>query len=191
MADQPAEAMTSTLNAAAQGDRQAAEALLPLVYDQLRSLARARVARLPPGSTMNATALVHEAYLRLARDKDRQWDGKGHFFAAAARAMRNILVDQARRKKSLKRGGSGAQRMELDEIDLAIAPVPEDIEALDEALTRLEQSDPRKAQVVMLHYFAGLTMEETAEALNLSVPTVQRDWRFTRALLFTQLRHSQ
>ncbi len=187
MADAPVDLLASTLNAAAQGDRQAAEDLLPLVYDELRRVARARLARLPAGSTLQATALVHEAYLRLASNRDQQWQGKQHFFAAAARAMRQILVDQARRRGSLKRGG-GARRLELDELDLAIRPVPEDIEALDEALTDLEQRDARKAQVVMLHYFGGLTMDETADILGVSVPTVRREWRFTRALLFAHLR---
>jgi RNA polymerase sigma factor (TIGR02999 family) len=189
MSDAPVDTLASTLNAAAGGDQQAAEQLLPLVYEELRRLARARLARLPPGNTLQATALVHEAYMRLAGNRDQQWAGKRHFFAAAARAMRHILVDQARRKRSLKRGGE-AQRMDLDELDLAVAPVPDDIEALDEALTALEQRDPRKAQVVMLHYFSGLTLEETAAALGVSVATVQREWRFSRALLFTQLREA-
>lgn len=181
--------LESTLNAASDGDPQAAEALLPLVYDALRQVARARLSRQPAGATLDATGLVHEAYLRLAGSRDRKWAGKRHFFAAAARAMRRILVDQSRRRRAQKRGGDG-KRLELDDVDLAIAPMSEDIEALDEALAALEQRDPRKAQVVMLHYFGGLTMEETAEALGISEPTAQRDWRFTRALLFTQLRES-
>jgi len=187
MPQAPIDPLETTLNAAAQGDPRAADELLPLVYDALRRLAQARLARLPAGGMLEATALVHEAYMRLASNRDAQWAGKRHFFAAAARAMRHILVDQARRKRSLKRGGQ-ARRQNLDKLDLAIEPLPEHMEALDEALSELEQRDPRKAQVVMLHYFGGLTMEETAAALEVSVSTAQREWRFSRALLFTRLR---
>lgn len=180
----PVATLTKVLSAATAGDRKAAIDLLPLVYDELRRLAQARLATQPPGATLQPTALVHEAYLRLVGSGDPGWDSRGHFFGAAARAMRNILVDQARRRMSQKRGG-GAQR--VDDFELAIEPPSDDILALDEALTELEQQDERKARVVMLHYFGGLTLAETAAALGVSVPTVQREWRFTRSLLFTRL----
>lgn len=183
-ADQRSTTLTRTLAAAGNGDRKAAAELLPQVYEALRELARARLARLPPGATLQPTALVHEAYIKLVGKADPGWEGQAHFFGAAAQAMRNILVDQARRKGSLKRGGS-AQR--VDDFELAIESPPDDILALDEALTELEKQDERKARVVMLHYFGGLTLEETAATLGISVPTVQREWRFTRSLLFTRL----
>lgn len=178
--------LTRTLSAAATGDRQAAADLFPLVYDELRRLARSRMANQPPGTTLQPTALVHEAYLKLVGSGDPGWDGRAHFFGAAARAMRNILVDQARRRGSLKRGGD-RKRVDNEDVEPFIEPVSEDILALDEALTELELQDERKARIVMLHYFAGLTLEETADALLISVPTVQREWRFTRSWLFTRL----
>jgi RNA polymerase sigma factor (TIGR02999 family) len=184
--EQAVTTLTQVLDAARQGDRQAAADLLPLVYEELRSLARARMARLKPGETLQPTALVHEAYLRVVGSTDPGWDSRGHFFAAAAQAMRNILVDQARRKASLKHGGAG-ERYDLHDAELLIEPPSDDILALDEALTELERTDPRKARVVMLHHFGGLTLEETAAALGVSGPTVQREWRFTRALLFARL----
>lgn len=183
-ADQPQSGLTRILADAGQGDRQAAAQLLPLVYDELRKLAQARLAAQPPGATLQPTALVHEAYIKLVGGADPGWDSRAHFFGAAAQAMRNILVDQARRKSSLKRGG-GAQR--VDEFEMAIEEPPLDMLALDEALTELERQDERKARIVMLHYFGGLTLDETAAALGISVPTVQREWRFTRSLLFTRL----
>ena len=178
--------LTLALKAAA-GDREAAAELLPLIYDDLRKLARARMAKLAPGQTLQPTALVHEAYARVIGSGDPGWDGRGHFFAAAAQAMRNILVDQARRKGALKRGG-GRQRLELEDGDLAIQPPREDILALDEALRRLEAEDPRKGRIVNLRYFAGLTAEETAAALDVSVGTVEREWRYIKAWLHSQLR---
>jgi RNA polymerase sigma factor (TIGR02999 family) len=171
---------------AAAGDRSAAAELLPLVYGELRQLARARMARLAPGQTLQPTALVHEAYVRVIGSKDPGWDGRGHFFAAAARAMRNILVDEYRRKGALKRGG-GRRRMDLDEGDLAIAAPQEDLVALDEALMRLEREDPRKGRIVDLRYFAGLSTAETAAALDVSVGTIEREWRYIKAWLRTQL----
>ncbi|MHC4102190.1 MAG: sigma-70 family RNA polymerase sigma factor [Planctomycetota bacterium] len=183
-ADAP-KTLTLALKAAA-GDREAAAELLPLIYDDLRKLARARMAKLAPGQTLQPTALVHEAYVRVIGSGDPGWDGRGHFFAAAAQAMRNILVDQARRKAALKHGG-GRRRLELADSDLAIQPPREDILALDEALKRLETDDPRKGQVVNLRYFAGLTAEETAAALDVSVGTVEREWRYIKAWLHTQL----
>ncbi len=186
MAGETPELATQVLQAAREGDPRAAAELLPLVYNELRRLAQARMARASPGNTLQPTALVHEAYLRLVGAQDPGWNSRGHFFAAAARAMRNILVEQARRKASLKRGGD-KKRLNADEMELAIESPSEDVVALDEALTELERSDPRKARVVILHHFAGLTLEETAAALDVSLPTVEREWRFARALLYTQL----
>jgi len=183
-ADAP-KTLTLALQAAA-GDRAAAAELLPLIYDDLRKLARARMAKLAPGQTLQPTALVHEAYARVIGSGDPGWDGRGHFFGAAAQAMRNILVDQARSKAALKRGG-GRQRLDLQDGDLAIQPPREDILALDEALRQLETDDPRKGQIVNLRYFAGLTAEETAAALDVSVGTVEREWRYIKAWLHTQL----
>jgi RNA polymerase sigma factor (TIGR02999 family) len=157
--------------------------LLPQVYDELRRLARARIAREPAGLTLQPTALVHEAYLRLAGDgADRRWDRRGHFFAAAAIAMRRILVERARHYRRIKHGGE-RQRVELDSESPAMAPALADVLAIDQALTRLEQIDPPKAQVVLLRYFAGLTVEETAAAMHLSPATVKNEWAFARAWL--------
>jgi RNA polymerase sigma factor (TIGR02999 family) len=174
------------VRSAGSGQREAAEQLLPLLYDELRRLAGAYLRRVPPGNSLQATALVHEAYLRLIGDADPGWEGRRHFFGAAAQAMRNILVEQARRKAALKRGGD-QKRVELSDADLRIDPPSDNILALNDALTRLETSDPRKAQIVLLHHFAGLTMEETAAALEISLSTAEREWRFVRALLFEEL----
>jgi len=186
MAPDQNKAVTLVLQAAARGDAKAAAELLPLVYNELRRLARSRMARLNPGQTLQPTALVHEAYLRVAGEMDPGWDGRGHFFAAAARAMRDILVDQARRRGSLKRGGDRG-RVEASESDLAIEPPSEDVLALDEALKRLEAEDPRKGQIVNLRYFARFSNEETAAALGVSVKTIEREWRFIRAWLQREL----
>lgn len=186
MVEPTAEHVTRILSSAAAGDTQAAAELLPLVYHELRNLARAHLARAPSGNTLQPTALVHEAYLRLIGSADPGWNGRGHFFGAAAQAMRQILVDQARRKAADKRGG-GQRRVGLDEAELPIAPPSDDLLALDEALRELEQADPRKGRIVALRYFAGLTAAETAEALGLSVPTVDREWRFARSLLHARL----
>lgn len=175
--------VTLVLQAAAAGDRQAASDLLPLVYDELRALARARLAKAPPGNTLQATALVHEAYMKVVGEADPHWEGRGHFFAAAARAMRNILVDQARRKAAVKHGGGIKRIDETPEIAAAEDVPPEQMISLDESLSRLEAEDPRKAQVVMLRVFCGLTNEQTAAALGVSLPTVERDWRFAKAWL--------
>ncbi|MBU0640898.1 MAG: sigma-70 family RNA polymerase sigma factor [Planctomycetes bacterium] len=186
--------VTRILRAAEAGDAQAAAELLPLVYSELRRSARARMAKTPPGNTLQPTALVHEAYLRLiGKDDAKLGKSRGHFFAAAAQAMRDILVEQARRKKRQKRGG-GRKRIDIDGADLAevpLEPPAEDILALDEALQRLEQEQPRLVEVVKLRFFAGLTTRETAAALGISVPTVERDWRFARTLLYTHLAGSQ
>jgi RNA polymerase sigma factor (TIGR02999 family) len=164
------------------GDRFAAQELLPLLYDELRAIARARMAHLAPGQTLQATALVHEAYMKLVGTTDPGWDGRGHFFAAATRAMRQILVDQARRKGAAKRG-SGRERVDLDNIDIALDAPGEDILALNDALKTLEAEDARKADVVMLRQFAGLRREEIASALGISVRTVDREWNYSIARL--------
>ena len=184
-ADAPHE-VTLVLNAAAAGDREAGAKLLPLVYGELRKLARARMASLAPGQTSQPTALVHEAYMRVIGRADPGWEGRGHFFGAAARAMRDILVEQARRKASLKRGGD-RKRFDLEDADLAIEPPGDNVVALDEAIKRLEADDPRKGQIVNLRYFAGFTAQETAATLGVSVGTVEREWRYIRAWLYTQL----
>jgi RNA polymerase sigma factor (TIGR02999 family) len=175
--------VTRILSDVAQGDPQAAERLLPLVYDELRKLAAARMAAENPGNTLSATALVHEAYLRLvAPANEKQWDHRGHFFAAAAEAMRRILVDRARRKAAAKRGGEHA-RIDLDP-DLAAAPeVHEDLLALDAALDQLAVEYPQHAEVVKLRYFAGLTLPDAATALGISERTAGRHWAFARAWL--------
>ena len=157
--------------------------LLPQVYEELRRLARARIAREPAGLTLQPTALVHEAYLRLASDgADRKWDRRGHFFAAAAIAMRRILVERARHYRRVKHGGE-QHRVELDTESPAFAPALPDVIAIDQALSRLEQIDPQKARIVLLRYFAGLTVEETAAAMDLSPATVKNEWAFARAWL--------
>jgi len=181
--------VTQILSAAAEGDPRASADLLPLVYEELRSLAKARLAKTPPGNTLEPTALVHEAYLRLLGGAEAGWNGRGHFFGAAAQAMRQILVEQARRKASQKHGGD-ARRVDFDSQEAFITPPSDDILALDEALSELETHDPRKADIIKLRYFAGLTTDETAAALNVSASTVEREWRFARLLLFDRLRQA-
>jgi RNA polymerase sigma factor (TIGR02999 family) len=165
--------------------RPAAE-LLPEVYAELRRLAAALTAQLRPGQTLQPTALVHEAYLRLVRHQDPGWEGRRHFFGAAARAMREILIEQARRKDSLKRGG-GARRVELAEGLVLIEPPADDLLALDEAIGQLQEEKPHLAEVVLLRYYTGLSVEETAEVVGRSVSTVTREWRFARAWLAGRL----
>ncbi len=179
--------VTTILSALEHGDPQAAEQLLPLVYDELRKLAAQKLAHERPGQTLSATALVHEAYVRLVdAEKAQSWDSRGHFFAAAAEAMRRILVDNARRKRALKRGGQLAHQ-ELGDVDIA-APAPSvDLLALDEALTKLEARHPVKAQLVKLRYFAGLSEEEAAQALGVSRTTAHRHWRYARVWLLKEL----
>lgn len=174
------------LENAQEGDPSAAAELLPLVYGELRELARARMAYLPPGMTLQPTALVHEAYLRLIGPEDPGWNNRGHFFAAASLAMRQILVDEARRKGAIKRGG-GRKRLDIDKLDLA-APLPDEaVLELDEAISRLEEEDPLQARIVMLRTFAGLTREETAAVLGMSVRTLDRRWRYIIARLHQEL----
>jgi RNA polymerase sigma factor (TIGR02999 family) len=180
-------AVTRLLDAATAGDPRAAAELLPLVYDELRQLAAARLAAEPAGQTLQPTALVHEAYLRLVGPAGEVcFDGRGHFFAAAAEAMRRILVESARRKHSLKRGG-GWVRQELDEAALATPELREDLLALDEALDKLAGQDPAKAELVKLRYFAGLTVEQAARVLGISTTTAERYWSYARAWLHQEL----
>jgi RNA polymerase sigma factor (TIGR02999 family) len=175
--------VTQILSAIEQGDPQAAEQLLPLVYEDLRRLAAQQLAREVVGHTLQPTALVHEAYLRLLGEgPDRPWDGRRHFFAAAAEAMRRILVESARRKKRHKHGG-GRQRVELDEEHLAVLPTSDRLLAMDEALERLSAVDPAAAEVVKLHFFAGLSFEEVGECLGVSRATIKRQWAYARAWL--------
>jgi RNA polymerase sigma factor (TIGR02999 family) len=180
---QPSAAVTQLLDAAAAGDAQAAGRLLPLVYDELRRLAVQKLARERPGHSLQATALVHEAYLRLiGTDPEQPWNGRGHFFAAAAEAMRRILVENARRKRALKHGGDRAQQDLNDE--LMAAPEPrEDLLALDEALDKLAATNRQAADLVQLRYFAGLTLPEAAEALGMAPRSAGRLWAYARAWL--------
>jgi len=180
--------VTRILDAIGRGEEQAARDLLPLVYDELRRLAARRLARENPGQTLQATALVHEAYLRLVGpDPGEPWDGRAHFFAAAAEAMRRILLDRARDRKRLKRGGS--RRRESLDLDGLVADnaLPDDLIDLDEALGCLAQIDARGAKLVKLRLFAGLTLDEAAAALGVVRRTAERDWAFARAWLFRQL----
>jgi RNA polymerase sigma factor (TIGR02999 family) len=186
--------VTRILEAIKEGDPQAAEQLLPLVYDELRRLASQKMAHETPGQTLEATGLVHEAYLRLVNTgDDLQWDSRGHFFAAAAEAMRRILVENARRKRSVKRGG-GLIRHDLDQAPPASGASPseaaelrEDVLAVDEALGRLAAQDPLKAELVKLRYFAGLTLEQSAQALGISSTTADRYWAYARAWLHQEI----
>jgi RNA polymerase sigma factor (TIGR02999 family) len=174
------------LREAQAGDQDAIPQLLSMVYDELHRLAQAQMARVPPGQTLQTTALVHEAYLRLVGKEDLQLEGRRHFFFAAARAMRDILVEQARRKAGPKRGG-GRSRVVLDEAVALTEPPPEEVLALHEALADLEKEDPLKAQIVNLRYFTGMSMQETAAVLGLSERTAHRHWRFTKAWLKSRL----
>lgn len=179
--------VTQILQAAEAGDPNAAADLLPLVYDELRRLAQRYMAREPPGHTLQPTALVHEAYVRLVGGDDVSWESRGHFFAAAARVMRQTLVNRAHRYRSAKHGG-GRRRLSLDKMEpIDDRWTPEQIVALDEVLERLDQVDPRKAKTVMLRFFAGLTIEETAQALGVSPTTVKDDWQFARTWLYREM----
>jgi RNA polymerase sigma factor (TIGR02999 family) len=176
--------VTRILGAIEQGDPQAAEQLLPLVYDELRKLAAQRLAGEGPSHTLEPTALVHEAYLKLVGpDAQRPWNGRVHFFAAAAEAMRRILIDHARRKHRTRRGG-GRKRVELQDVDAVAASEADELLALDEALTQLAAADARKAELVRLRYFAGLTLEQAADLLGISRATAARHWAFARAWLY-------
>jgi RNA polymerase sigma factor (TIGR02999 family) len=188
--------VTRILSAIEQGDPSAAEQLLPLVYDELRRLAAQKLAHEQPGNTLQATALVHEAYLRLVASPGRKsgekappWDGRGHFFAAAAEAMRRILIDQARHKRRPKHGGD-RRRVDLDGAAALVAAPADDLLALDEALTKLAAEEPTKAELVKLRFFAGLTTAEAANVLGISVATADRYWTYARVWLYAELSDS-
>jgi RNA polymerase sigma factor (TIGR02999 family) len=187
MAETPNKNARDILKAAEHGDQDAAARLLPLVYDELRKLAHTRMAHLPPGETMQPTALVHEAYLRLVGKGDLHVENQRHFFFVAARAMRDILVERARSKAGPKRGGNRQRVAMRDAVD-AGAAVPEEVLAVHEALTELEKEDPLKAQIVNLRYFTGMSIAETTQVLGISERTLHRHWRFIKAWLKTRLR---
>ena len=179
--------VTRILDAVRQGDLKAADELLPLVYNELRRLAAAKMAQEQPGQTLQPTALVHEAWLRLVGGENPGFEGRGHFFAAAAEAMRRILIDRARQKLSLKRG-AGVERVRLEELDVAAAADDDTLLAVDEAMTRLAQEDPDSAAFIKLRFFAGLTNSQAAQALGIPERTARRHWSFARAWLYRELR---
>lgn len=180
--------VTELLHAAGRGEVGATDELLPQVYRELRSLAGQRLAHERPGLTLQPTALVHEAYLRLVRDQDMRWESRAHFFVAAATAMRRILVERARRAGRIKHGG-GRRRIALQDAEIAADETAEDLVTLDAALTRLAGRDPRKAQVVVLRYFGGLSIDDAAQALGVSPGTVKNDWNFAKAWLYREMKH--
>ncbi len=179
--------VTRILSAIEKGDPTASEQLLPLVYDELRKLAAQRLAQEKPGQTLQATALVHEAYLRLVdAEKPQQWNSRGHFFAAAAEAMRRILVDQARRKQADKRGGQN-RRVSLDDVEIGYTSPADELLDIDQALTRLADEDPQAARLIELRYYAGLSIEEAAEVVGLARSTAYEHWSYARMRLKTLL----
>ena len=183
----PMSDVTEILNQIEHGDRRAAEELLPMVYDELRVLARQRLANEKPGQTLQPTDLVHEAFLRLVGQENKAgWDNRGHFFAAAAEAMRRILVDNARRKMRPKHGG-GMQRVDPDSIFPLLSAKPESILAFEDVLSDFERREPEKAKLIKLRYFTGLSLTEAADAMKISASTAKRYWSFARASLFSQL----
>ncbi len=178
---------TRILGSIAQGDPKAAEELLPLVYDELRRVAASRMAESTPGQTLQPTALVHEAWLRLVgQDSEAQFQNRTHFFAAAAEAMRHILIDRARRKQTLRHGG-GQQRLDVDEVQIVAPAADDELLAVDEALDRLARLDPAKAELVKLRYFVGMTLAEAAAGLGISERTAKREWSLARAWLFHEI----
>jgi RNA polymerase sigma factor (TIGR02999 family) len=182
--------VTHILEAAQRGDPNAAQQLLPLVYDELRKLAAAKMANEAPGQTLQPTALVHEAWLRLTGDPNTHWNGKAHFFGAAAEAMRRILVENARRKRAVRHGG-GQAKLDIQEIEIASPGKDDELLAVSEVLEKFAARDKQKAELVKLRYFVGLTTQEAAEVLGISVPTADRWWNFSRAWLFEQIEHEQ
>ena len=178
--------VTRLLEAVESGDPRAADELLPLVYDELRKLAAARMAALVPGQTLQPTALVHEAWLRLVGSGQQDWNGRGHFFAAASEAMRRILVERARQRGSLKRGG-GLRRVDIEQVDVATDSADAVVLALDEALARYAQKDPQGAELIKLRFFVGLPNHEAASLLGLSERSAKRTWAYARAWLFTEM----
>src|SRR5689334_3639012 len=180
--------VTRILSAIEQGDPHAAEQLLPVVYDELRKLAAQKLAQEKPGQTLQATALVHEAYLRLVgTGEEPHWDNRRHFFAAAAESMRRILIDRAREKRAEKRGGA-RKRLDIDSLDLVSTASPDQLLAVDEALAKLARDDPAAARLVELRYFTGLTVDEAGKALGISTATAYRHWNYARAWLHAELR---
>jgi RNA polymerase sigma factor (TIGR02999 family) len=182
--------VTHILERAQAGDPQAAGELLPLVYDELRKLAAAKMAGELPGQTLQPTALVHEAFLRLVGSDNQKWNGRAHFFGAAAEAMRRILIETARRKRAVRHGG-GQARLDINEIEIAAAGKDDELLTVNEALEKLAARDKQKAELVKLRYFVGLTTEEAAEVLGISVPTADRWWNFSRAWLFEEIEREQ
>ena len=178
--------VTRILNAIQRGDLEAADELLPIVYEELRRVAAQKLSREKPGQTLQATALVHEAYIRLVGSQDPGWENRGHFFGAAAEAMRRILVERARRKKRLRHGGA-RERVDLDVAELTANGPSDDLLALDEALEKLADRDPLDGEVVKLRYFAGLTNDQVAKALGISPRTARRRWRYARAWLLREM----
>ncbi len=178
--------VTRVLAAVEQGDPKAANELLPLVYTELRRLAVHRMAQEAPGQTLQPTALVHEAYLRLVGSEDRKWNGRAHFFGAAAEAMRRILIENARRKRAARHGG-GLGNLDISEIEIAAPARDDELLAVSDALEKLAVRDNQKAQLVKLRYFVGLTTEEAADVLGISIPTADRWWNFSRAWLFDEI----
>ncbi len=180
--------VTQILESIEHGDRSAAEELLPIVYDELRRLAQSKLNQEAPGQTLQATALVHEAWLRLLGNDADSWNNRYHFFSAAAEAMRRILIDNARRKQRPKHGGD-QQRMDLDQVDIAINTSDETLLLVDEALEQLATEDAQKAELVKLRYFAGMTIPEAAKAMGQSESTAKRNWVFARAFLLREIKH--
>lgn len=186
----PSQDVTQLLAMAAQGDSRATDELLPVVYQELRRMARAQLGNEKPGQTLQPTALVHEAYMRLVGDGEVSWNSRGHFFGAAAQAMRRILVERARHRRRQKHGG-GARRVELDDQVFSVEPEVDVMIALDDVLEKLTAYDKQKAQIVMLRFFAGLTIEQTAEALNLTAWTVKSEWTYARAWMHREIARSE
>jgi len=182
--------VTRILIAIEKGNAKAADELLPLIYEELRMLAAQKLSNEKPGQTLQATALVHEAYIRLVGDESHPWNSRGHFFAAAAEAMRRILIDNARRKQAQKRG-AGQHRLSLDTLDIATRTTPEEIVILDDALTKLAQEDPQAVELVKLRFFAGLSLEQAAEVVGISRASAYRQWTYARAWLRAEVKESQ
>ena len=182
--------VTRILDAIQQGDPNAGDELLPLVYGELRRLAAAKMAHEAPGQTLQPTALVHEAWLRLVGNENQEWNGRAHFFGAAAEAMRRILIENARRKRAARHGGEHV-RLDINEIEIASAPKDDELLAVSDALEKFAARDKQKAELVKLRYFVGLTTEEAAEVLGISVPTADRWWNFSRAWLFEEIEREQ
>jgi RNA polymerase sigma factor (TIGR02999 family) len=178
--------ITKILRDLEKGDPQTADQLLPLLYDELRRLAAFKMANETPGQTLQPTSLVHEAWLRLAGGESRNWDNRGHFFAAAAEAMRRILIENARRKRAVRHGG-GQKRFDIQEVDIAAAVKDDELLAVHEALDKFAAQNKQKSELVKLRYFVGLTLEETADVMGISVPTAKRWWNYSRAWLRTEI----